>query len=103
MKPKLKYTIYQDLIGMNVSVCKKNDPQWTGFRPMGTVVDDRYATLVVDTPAGRKTLLKEHYVFRFEVADPAGHPASLQVDGSKIFNKPENRLKLIRKQRWIKT
>lgn len=80
-----KTIVLHELVGLSVSVIKSSDPKQAGIH--GTVVDETKNTLLVDTGAGRKHIVKAISTFKFKKGS-----RSFIVDGEEINFRSEDRL-----------
>ena len=102
MKIDPKYLIYHDLIGLE-SWALRNDKLKTGdFESIGTVIDETRNMLITVINNKRKKYIKTNHTFRFKLPNEDKEPIVLEVVGHKIVGRPENRIKNIKKKRWIK-
>jgi ribonuclease P protein subunit POP4 len=82
-----------ELIGLNVKVLEALNPSVNGIR--GTVVDETRNTLAIGNAKGTTMIPKDIATFRFSL--PTG--IVVDVDGTRLISRPENRLKT-RTRRW---
>jgi RNase P/RNase MRP subunit p29 len=102
MKVAPKYLIYHDLIGLEAWALR-NDKLKTGdFVSIGTVIDETRNMLITEIKNKKKKYIKTNYTFRFKLPIENGEPIVLEVVGYKVVGRPENRIKNIKKKRWIK-
>jgi len=92
-----KYLIYHDLIGFEVKVRLKSKPENSKFQDAGVVIDDTQNMLISEKNKIIKKHIKKDYIFRFKLKD-----GTLEVNGSKIVGIPENRLRSLKKKKWLK-
>ena len=78
--------VRHELIGLKVKVGESTDPK---LKISGTVIDESYKTLKVETKDSEKTLIKENCVFIFTLPDKT----KVQVDGKLLVSRPEDRIK----------
>jgi len=82
-----------ELIGLNVRVARSTDPTIQNVR--GKVVDETRNMITIDRRGSRIMVPKNTSCFRFGLNDGA----VVEVDGSCLVARPENRLKA-RVRRW---
>ena len=92
-----KYLIYHDLIGFEVEARLKSKPANTKFLDVGVVIDDTQNMLISEKNKIIKKYIKKDYFFRFKLND-----GTLEVNGSKIVGIPENRLRSLKKKKWLR-
>jgi RNase P/RNase MRP subunit p29 len=102
MKENPKYIIYHDLIGYYAYaklVSKKKNEE---FKDIGLVIDDTKNMLITKKNKEIKKYIKKDHVFRFMLPKEKNSDVEnmLEVEGTKIVGRPENRLRLLRKKRW---
>lgn len=98
MRNNLDYFIYLDLIGVNLDAKSKHNPTWNEFRPIGRCIFETKNTLQVKHEQVTKIYIKKEYLFRVWLSQDDGSQVQLEFDGNKIFGRPEQRIKLIRKK-----
>jgi ribonuclease P protein subunit POP4 len=82
-----------ELIGLQVRVLDALNPSVSGIQ--GKVIDETRNTLAIGTASETAMIPKEIATFRFHL--PSG--ILVDVDGSRLISRPENRLKT-RTRRW---
>lgn len=82
-----------ELIGLSTRVLRATDPNVVGVR--GIVVDETRNTITISNRRRKVMIPKGVSTFRFDL--PNG--VRVDVDGSRLVAKPENRLKT-RVRRW---
>jgi len=88
-------TISQDeLIGLDAKVVKSTNPSNMGIS--GKVIDETRNTLVIRQNENNKVIIKETAVFHFTL--PNG--SVVEVKGTVILGRPEDRVKKKPKRRW---
>ncbi|MFX0074679.1 MAG: ribonuclease P protein component 1 [Candidatus Hermodarchaeota archaeon] len=92
-----KYLIYHDLIGLEVEVKHKSKSNNSEFIDAGIVIDDTQNMLISNKNNIRKKYIKKDYVFRFKLED-----GILEVNGTKIVGSPMNRLRSLKKKKWLR-
>ncbi len=85
--------IYNELIGLRVSVIGSKDPSLTGVS--GTVVDETANMLVVSTTGSARRKMIPKMISRFSFLIPE----EVVVEGSDIALSPEERLKRLQRRR----
>jgi RNase P/RNase MRP subunit p29 len=100
-----KYFAYRDLIGLKVEVKSKNIKN-DEFKPAGMVIDETYNTIITSQEIEPKNYIKNckkyiknHNLFRFELKTEK-KIMIIEVDGEKLLKRPENRVKLLKKENW---
>ncbi|MFX1587600.1 MAG: ribonuclease P protein subunit [Promethearchaeota archaeon] len=93
-----KYLIYHDLIGFHIYAKLKSELGSRGFSYIGVVIDETYNLLITEKENKIKKYIKKDHVFRLKLNEDL-----LEVDGSKILGIPENRLRRLKKKKWMKT
>ncbi len=102
MKLDPKYLIYHDLIGIRVLALRNDKLKSGNFMDIGTVVDETKNMLITKNNKKKKLYIKKNYKFRFILPNNDGKSKILEVEGRKIVGRPENRIKNIKKRRWLK-
>ncbi|NVM44601.1 MAG: ribonuclease P protein subunit [Candidatus Lokiarchaeota archaeon] len=92
-----KYLVYHDLIGFEVEARLKSKPENSKFQDVGVVIDDTQNMLISEKNKIIKKYIKKDYIFRFKLKDGV-----LEVNGSKIVGIPENRLRSLKKKKWLR-
>jgi ribonuclease P protein subunit POP4 len=88
-------TIIQgEFIGLNAKVVKSSNPTHVGIS--GKVIDETRNTLVIRQKNQDKTIAKETAVFHLTLPDGM----VVEVEGSIILGRPEDRMKKRPKRRW---
>lgn len=93
-----KYLIYHDLIGFHIYAKLKSELGSRDFSYIGVVIDETYNLLITEKEKKIKKYIKKDHVFRLKLNEDL-----LEVDGSKIIGIPENRLRRLKKKKWMKT
>ncbi len=83
-----------ELIGLDVEVVRASNPSQVSIR--GRVVDESRNTLLIQRGDARKRVAKHAAVFRFKLPDGT----AVEVDGSAIVGRPEDRVKRKLKRGW---
>ena len=63
----------------------------------GIIIDETKNLVILQKNNQIKKYIKKDYIFRFKVDNDL-----LEVDGSMIVGKPENRLRSLKKKKWLK-
>ncbi|MHA2430381.1 MAG: ribonuclease P protein subunit [Promethearchaeota archaeon] len=92
-----KYLIYHDLIGFQIYAKLKSELGSRGFSYIGVVIDETYSLLITEKENKVKKYIKKDHIFRLKLNEDL-----LEVDGSKIIGIPENRLRRLKKKKWMK-
>ncbi|MFX1410141.1 MAG: ribonuclease P protein subunit [Promethearchaeota archaeon] len=92
-----KYLIYHDLIGLYVYVKSKSKPNDSDFLDGGVVIDETKNMLITQKNKVIKKYIKKDHIFRFKLDE-----SMLEVNGSKIVGIPINRLRSLKKKKWLK-
>lgn len=79
--------VRHELIGLKVKIVSSTDR--TQKNISGTVVDESYNTLVVESKGKEKRISKSNCVFIFTLPDKR----RVEVEGKVILNRPEDRIK----------
>ncbi|MFX1267633.1 MAG: ribonuclease P protein subunit [Promethearchaeota archaeon] len=93
-----KYLIYHDLIGFHIYAKLKSGLASRSFLYIGVVIDETHNLLITEKEKKVKKYIKKDYIFRLKLNEDL-----LEVDGSKIIGIPENRLRRLKKKKWMKT
>jgi ribonuclease P protein subunit POP4 len=81
-----KNILRHELIGLDVAVVDAGNQSLIGLQ--GKIVNETRNTLELDTPKGRKTLLKGGIVLRMVIAGEA-----IRVEGKFLVGRSEDRIK----------
>jgi RNase P/RNase MRP subunit p29 len=98
-----KYLIYHDLIGFKVYIKPKSRKKENyPFIYAGIIIDDTENMInVKNTQTQVKKYIKKNFIFRIKIPkktiDEKSH--MLEIDGSKIVGRPENRLRHLKKKK----
>lgn len=94
-----KFLIYHDLIGLSADA-KAKQKRHSDFSHIGVVIDDTENMLITKKGTHTKKYVKKDYIFRFQLPTKNnGTHDLLEVDGSKIVGRPENRLRNLKRKR----
>jgi RNase P/RNase MRP subunit p29 len=98
-----KFLIYHDLIGVYVLAKPRSMLKDKDFSSIGIVVDETRDMLITRKNEKLKKYIKKDYIFRFEISNPfnEGKLYYLEVQGNKIVGLPINRLRSLKKKRWL--
>jgi RNase P/RNase MRP subunit p29 len=104
MKTNPKYVIYHDLIGFHAYAKLISKKKKESFKDIGMVIDDTKNMLITNKNKVTKKYIKKDHVFRIRLPseESEGDEYLLEVNGSKIVGRPENRLRNLRKRRWLR-
>ena len=91
-----KYMIYHDLIGFYAYAKSISKLKEKNFTEIGEVIDESKNILITKNNEQIKKYIKKNYIFRFKISN--GTNFILEVIGSKIVGRPENRLRNLRKK-----
>ena len=91
-----KYLIYHDLIGIQAFARLNLKKEIQNFSYVGNVIDETRNMLITEKDSKIKKYIKKDYIFRFKISN--GTNFILEVIGSKIVGRPENRLRNLRKK-----
>ena len=91
-----KYIIYHDLIGFYAYAKPISKLKEKNFADIGEVIDESRNILITKKNERIKKYIKKNYLFRFKT--PTKNDYLLEVIGSKIVGRPENRLRNLRKK-----
>ena len=101
MKINPKYLVYQDLIGIYALVKPKSKiRKKKNFQDIGIIIDESKNMVITEKDNIIKNYIKKDHIFRFKL--PEENDKMLEVNGNKIVGRPENRLRSLRKKRWIR-
>ncbi len=79
--------VRHELIGLKVKVKRSTNKSQVGLQ--GTVIDETYNTIKIETNKGEKKVAKNTAIFIFEL--PNGK--KVEVNGELLVSRPEDRLK----------
>jgi RNase P/RNase MRP subunit p29 len=99
-----RYLIYHDLIGLEVLAKNVSRPKYAQFTNIGTVVDESRNMLITENREKVKKYIKKDHIFRFKIPKNKEEEQEylLEVVGTKIVGVPENRLRSLKKKRWLR-
>ena len=99
-----KYLIYHDLIGLKASARPKTKTNKDRFLDIGTIVDESKNMVISKKNGNTKKYVKKDYVFKFTLPNSNEDETELhlEVNGDKIVGRPENRLRSLKKKKWLK-
>lgn len=86
--------VQSELIGLKGRVVKSSNPSCVGIS--GVVVDETRNTLVIRQDNRDRVVVKDQAVFQFTLSDGT----ILEVEGSAIVGRPEDRVKKQVRRRW---
>ncbi|TFG04567.1 MAG: hypothetical protein EU539_10575 [Promethearchaeota archaeon] len=104
MKVNPKHLIHHDLIGIRAQAKTKSNSKNKQFKDIGTIIDDTKNMLIVQKENLVKKYIKKDHVFRFKIfqENNTDHEYLLEVEGTKIVGRPENRLRNLSRKRWMR-
>ncbi len=99
-----KYIIYHDLIGIYTFAKPKSRLNDKNFSLIGVVIDETRDMLIVEKDKKIKKYIKKDYIYRFKIPNNSNEEEDyyLEVEGNKIVGRPVNRLRSLKKKRWLK-
>ena len=99
-----KYLIYHDLIGIHAFAKLKSKSIDIQFSNIGIIIDDTKNMLITEKGNKIKKYIKKDYIFRFKIPKYKNEDNEyyLEVYGNKIVGHPLNRLRSLKKKRWLK-
>ncbi len=98
MKVNPKYLIYHDLIGLQALVRHESKSEDVDFVEIGQIIDETKNIVITKKKNEIKKYIKKDHVFRFKLPSDD----LLEVNGTKIVGRPENRLRNLRRKRLFK-
>ena len=73
------------------------------FTEIGIIIDETRDMLITEKDEKIKKYIKKDYVFRFKIINYKEYEdAYLEVNGKEIIGLPVNRLRSLKKRRWLK-
>jgi RNase P/RNase MRP subunit p29 len=99
-----KYLIYHDFIGIITYAKPKFNSKDKNFSKIGIVINETRNMLITEINNIIKKFIKKDYTFRFKIPNytNGGEDYYLEVRGEKIVGLPVNRLRSLKKKRWLK-
>ncbi|MFX0022922.1 MAG: ribonuclease P protein subunit [Candidatus Hermodarchaeota archaeon] len=99
-----KFLIYHDLIGFYALAKPKSKSDVNKFSCIGIIIDETRDMLITELNNKLKKYIKKDYIFRFELPQTKDDEVEhyLEVEGNKIIGLPVNRLRSLKKKRWLK-
>lgn len=99
-----KYLIYHDLIGINTYAKPISKSIDIKFSSIGVVIDETRNLLITEKDNKIKKYIKKDYIFRFQIPNYKDDEEDyyLEVNGIKVIGLPVNRLRSLKKKRWLK-
>jgi ribonuclease P protein subunit POP4 len=91
------FLIYHDLIGFEVFLKRKSKMKESESPIYGIIIDETKNLVILKKNNQIKKYIKKDFIFRFKVDNDL-----LEVDGSMIVGRPENRLRSLKKKKWLK-
>jgi len=86
--------VQHEFIGLTAKVVKSTNPHYVSI--VGKVLDETRNTLTIQHENTKKTIIKNVAVFHFTMPDGT----TVEIDGTAISGRPEDRLKKRPKRRW---
>ena len=104
MRINPRYLIYHDVIGIEVLAKNILKPKDSQFADIGTVIDESRNMLITENKEVVKKYIKKDHIFRFKIPKIMEDEKEylLEVVGTKIVGVPENRLRILKKKRWLR-
>ena len=98
-----KFLIFHDLIGIYAYaklISNSNDKKFTSI---GVVIDETRNILIAEKFNKIKKYIKKDHIFRFKIPNYKNEQEDyyLEVQGNKIVGLPVNRLRNLKKKRWL--
>ncbi len=99
-----KYLIYHDLIGFIAYAKPKSKFKDKKFLDIGVVINETRNMLIIEKDNKIKKYIKKDYIFRFKIPNYISEEEEyyFEVQGNKIVGSPINRLRSLKKKRWLK-
>ncbi len=99
-----KYLVYHDLIGLFAyakPISKSNNKK---FSNVGVVINETRNLLITEKENKIKKYIKKDHIFRFKMSNYKNgiEDYYLEVQGEKTVGLPVNRLRSLKKRRWLK-
>ncbi|MDP6641861.1 MAG: ribonuclease P protein subunit [Candidatus Nanoarchaeia archaeon] len=86
----IKDIIRHELIGLTIEITESKNNSLIGLK--GKIIDETKNTLTLETKKGIKKIIKSQIKFKIKNNDQM-----IEIDGKLIVNRPEDRIKRIRK------
>ncbi len=104
MRINAKYMIYHDLIGFHAYVRPKLKSSKQEFSDVGIIIDETKNMLITDNNGTRKKFIKKEHVFKIILPNDENinEGKELEVNGESIVGRPENRLRNLKKKKWLR-
>jgi len=104
MKANPKYLIYHDLIGFYAYAKLISKKKNENYKEIGMIIDDTKNMLITEKNKVIKKYIKKDHLFRFKLPSEKNDSEEymVEVNGTKIVGRPENRLRNLRKRRWLR-
>ena len=96
--------IYHDLIGLYALAKEKSKSSKQGFSDIGMIIDETKNMLITKKNEKKKKFIKKDHVFRIILPKEAiiDERCDLEVNGDQIVGRPENRLRNLKKKKWLR-
>lgn len=104
MKANPKYLIYHDLIGLYAYAKLISKKKKENYKEIGMIIDDTKNMLITEKNKVIKKYIKKDHLFRIKLPSEKNDSEEymVEVNGTKIVGRPENRLRNLRKRRWLR-
>lgn len=104
MKTNPRYLRYHDLIGFYAYAKLISRKKKENYKDIGMIIDDTKNMLISEKNEVIKKYIKKNHIFRIRLPSEKndGEESLLEVEGTKLIGRPENRLRNLRKRRWIR-
>ncbi|MFW9826893.1 MAG: ribonuclease P protein subunit [Candidatus Thorarchaeota archaeon] len=99
-----KFLIFHDLIGIKALAKPNSRSKNKNYSPIGIVIDETRDMLLTQHDNIIKKYVKKDYKFKFKIPQNKVEDIEyyLELPGSKIIGLPINRLRSLKKKRWLK-
>ena len=96
--------IYHDLIGIYAFIKSKQRLNDNKFSSIGVVIDETRDMLITEKNNKIKNYIKKDNIFRFKIPNSEKNEIEyyVEVSGDVIIGLPINRLRSLKKKRWLK-
>jgi len=105
MRINQKYLIYHDLIGFNAQVKFKSRASNQAFSDVGMIIDETKNMIIIESNEKIKKYIKKDHIFKLLLPEQEGKNNKmneLEVNGKKIIGRPENRIRNLKKKKWLR-
>lgn len=100
-----KFLIYHDLIGFNVQVKLKSRFSNQAFSGVGIIIDETKNMIITESNEKIKKYIKKDNIFKILLPEQEGDNNKIyefEINGKKIIGRPENRLRNLKKKKWLR-